>query len=790
MDLLSIVSYSDGLEQLAKLALNKELIPIFGAGFTAGCQAAEGIVPDSQHAKDSMIKFIMSSSGNPFSSDDLANMSFFDISDLFFEYVSQEDRAQYFEQHYTSVQLFYQQQNFLKKINWPYAYTLNVDDGIERNSDFSPILPYHKFRRPQTSKKLLYKLHGDAVTESQYIDDKQENIVFSQSQYMQAITKEENTDIYKALLSDYAQRHLLFVGCSLQSEQDLRFVYEKSLEFQKETFRVVLRKEIPSISEQQNLKKHGVNEIILIEDYEKFYIDFLAVYIELVSESKIKVYEHLNPTFQFLSDKADVLQLISGGNIFDPLKNEFQKGALHIWRTAVKLIITELKSNNYVLLKGRRFSGKTYVLCSLAEYFKTKDVLYFPSTSFADEEIVQLVFTLQKNSLFLFDSNSITPDVYALLTKYAPILKENNNYMVVAANSNDNNLISKLQCNVIELNNCFVGDEIASCQKALDSYALTRRRKQQTNIDFLYSLKVEQNIKIPFMSANNIEFTAKEHMILIALCALDKLYFSDLIALGISVQETNNLCKKISPFIEIIPTGKDEVTRHSSSKLVHNSKIALTEILKHFTMDKISTSVVCIVKKFRPDYSRRRLYIEIILFDTLNQIFAGYKNPKLLIYNIYIALQPMLESDMHYWLQRAKSIYRSTSNLTELDDAYTFAKKAYLDGNQDLATKAALTTALICCGIAELNNEPTKKGYYEESVVLAYEAVFSEYFRIFPNYLKSELPIGENTQSERRLTQACNYVTQYSTNSDYAQKANEILQRFQELKKVNRSKRK
>ena len=54
------------------------------------------------------------------------------------------------------------------------------------------------------------------------------NIVFSQEQYLQAITSEENKDIYKALLSDYAQQHMLFIGCSLQNEMDLQYVYNKS----------------------------------------------------------------------------------------------------------------------------------------------------------------------------------------------------------------------------------------------------------------------------------------------------------------------------------------------------------------------------------------------------------------------------------------------------------------------------------------------------------------------------------------------------------------------------------
>lgn len=128
---------------------------------------------------------------------------------------------------------------------------------------------------------------------------------------------------------------------------------------------------------------------------------------------------------------------------------------MHIFRNALRDIQRELNASSFVLLKGRRFSGKTYIMCSLAEYYKKRDVFYFPSESFADEEVVELVLSSQKNSLFLFYSNSISPDVYALIIKLSIALKENNNYLVIAINSNDNYLLTKLNCNVVELKNQF-----------------------------------------------------------------------------------------------------------------------------------------------------------------------------------------------------------------------------------------------------------------------------------------------------------------------------------------------
>ena len=70
-----------------------------------------------------------------YSYEEVNKQSFFDVSDLFFECVSSEKRAKYFEDNFTEVKLLQQQIDFLTKVNWPYAYTLNVDDGIEQNSE-------------------------------------------------------------------------------------------------------------------------------------------------------------------------------------------------------------------------------------------------------------------------------------------------------------------------------------------------------------------------------------------------------------------------------------------------------------------------------------------------------------------------------------------------------------------------------------------------------------------------------------------------------------------------------
>jgi hypothetical protein len=86
----------------------------------------------------------------------LDTCSFTQIADLFFKYISVADRAAFFEKSFTETNLSASHQDFINKIDWPYIYTINFDDGIERCGKYRAILPYKKFNIPKTSKKLSY----------------------------------------------------------------------------------------------------------------------------------------------------------------------------------------------------------------------------------------------------------------------------------------------------------------------------------------------------------------------------------------------------------------------------------------------------------------------------------------------------------------------------------------------------------------------------------------------------------------------------------------------------------
>lgn len=198
------------------------------------------------------------------------------------------------------------------------------------------------------------------------------------------------------------------------------------------------------------------------------------------------------------------------------------------------------------------------------------------------------------------------------------------------------------------------------------------------------------------MPKDKTVYSLHESVLLIILAALDKVYDADAIALGIPMYEVGTFITKVGEKLaQRELCSPDEATKHSAMKLVHNSKFALLKIVNGLDEEQVIESVFHIVQRCQHDYTRKRLYINVMLFDTLNQLFQDSPKRAELIKKIYDKLSELLYSDMHYWLQRAKCTYRYAKEQSALETAYTYAKKSYDDGGQDIHYKASLTLSII-----------------------------------------------------------------------------------------------
>lgn len=749
---ITYYSHTDGIKLLAKMLYDEKLTPIIGSGFTKDCSSKKATVPDGNQATEIMKKVI-----NEFRQINLSSSDFNKTSERFFSIVPKEKQWDFFETYFTQVKLPQHLSTFLA-LPWAYIYTLNVDDGIENTGLYTAVLPYQDANVPNKSMKLVYKLHGDALHEVLY--KVQKNIVFSVNQYIEFLTSSENKTIYNAISSDYAQTNILFIGCSLANEPDLKYIYSQVKEdISANIMRCIIRTNRLKPEEELDLEEYGINTVIIVNDYELFYREFVSEYERIAAQDTGSKYPFTNPITTEIDpeDREANIKYLSGENIFDPSENQFNKSSLQVMRDCVSDIETYLSKNNSVIVRGRRFSGKTVVLSILAERYQKYTVLFFPSEFMVDEDLLHTILESSSETLFLFDSNSLSDYAYQLVAHSEKLLKEKNNKLVVATNTNDIYLPDTLNAETVLLFPRFEETEIKQLIPACDKYGLIRRKTKETNIDYLKRLSDDQKIDFSIFDSLPQKFSQQELVLLMLLCIKDKLYFSDISALNIRFHCVDDFIERMQGIIERVPVSKGEKSRHSSEKLVHNSKYYLLSLMRNLDNEEIINTIKYIVSKLSKDKARRRLYIETVLFDTLNQLFGHAKGAGKLILDIYEELEPDLNQDMDYWLQRSKSIYRiHPKNYSKLKTAYQYAKKSASDGDSRIQAKAALTTSLICCLLArQCRDEKDQHDYEVEAITSAETAVTSTYFKMNRKNLKGELGLNRREPYFDMILQVC-----------------------------------
>ena len=287
------------------------------------------------------------------------------------------------------------------------------------------------------------------------------------------------------------------------------------------------------------------------------------------------------------------------------------------------------------------------------------------------------------------------------------------------------------------------------------------RRQKDTNLDYLARLQKEQDVTLYITPMIPTAFTLTEKALLMILVVRDKIYSRDYLgALRIKEHEIQTFLGKTGMLVEEVLCGSHETRNISTRKLVHNSRMMLLDIIHTFDREDVIGAIQRIVYAFRRGvYDQRRIYKDVMKFDNLNQLFGSASGAGTLIFDVYKELQELMADDLHYWLQRSKSIYHlKPNNPMALEEAYRYAKKAYLDAGQDrLKKQAALSISLICCLRAGMEMEDAKRLSLEkEAVSKCYEAMFSNYYRQEP-FMKKTLRDGRKNYVAA-IIEACDDV--------------------------------
>jgi hypothetical protein len=132
---MNIYQFDQIKDEIITLLQNRRLIPILGSGFSSSSSSRNGQVPSGATMKDYMINKIEEKNGK---SDDLRKKLFSQISTYYNKTVCREEKKAYIRDNFTDVELSDVKRQFLE-IDWLYIYTLNIDDGIEKCSNYNNI---------------------------------------------------------------------------------------------------------------------------------------------------------------------------------------------------------------------------------------------------------------------------------------------------------------------------------------------------------------------------------------------------------------------------------------------------------------------------------------------------------------------------------------------------------------------------------------------------------------------------------------------------------------------------
>lgn len=770
MDIIRLNEENGFMNTLCEYIKNKNIIPIIGAGFTKGCKnATNRKVPDSKELKQILIDEIINADSTLTQGSILEECKSFDsVSSLFNSTVSRDKRNNLLKNYFTGVVLENEKKEFLS-IKWKSLYTVNIDDAIEKNSNYTPLYPLGKLSNNYVDGTYVYKLHGDVHNQIAYQD---EMIIFSREQYLESLNK--NSSMLEWFKADYNDYNIFIIGCSLDDELDLHYTLIADEIKNSSTDKIYVTHKVPSNIKQKKLSdRFHVNKILIIDDYLQFY-HLLYKLSQSFKYIEDQVKSLLNPSV-FMADSGDNVKYLTGINTYK-VANGYKIPNFTIKRDLQDVINKHINANtkNLIVIRGKALSGKTLFALKLAESIRTKNVYYFDSKYSVKESIINDLIN-QKDTVIILDSNCVPFFSLPTIETKIDILNKNQSHVVVLVDNSDKLLLSVLTENVqhkpFELDNKFSYNEIKQLNSNLDKLGLPKFNESLNIISNIQILAENMNVKSTV--TEQYELADVDHVLIIFLIlSQDKLY-TEYMMRHFDSQKLNQFFDKYKRLIEFDEVKDFEYFHNSRRKVVVDCKICLIALLNKYMKYKKSVRNLterlvrfCEINKKLSGFSH--IQTELLLFDNMNEYLSrGSQGGAEIIQNIYAGLEYVLYNDLHYWLQRSKSILHSPVSRVEenkIRDAYKYVLKTYIDSQGDPSLRkvyiAALTTkAMIAGRLANIMK------YSSEEL---YDAI-DGYFEVYDNREYINRVYLDKINDYRRYSNdfhdMCNYIMRNNINS-------------------------
>jgi hypothetical protein len=745
----------------------RNLVPVLGAGFSKGAHTQDASVPAAEEFRATMLDVLNQHVGEEAAS--LKEKKFAEVAEYFLnpQFVPTPVVKEVIRKYFTRVTLNGARKAFLA-CPWPYIYTLNIDDAIERNSDFKDkVIPNRRISTTARQLSCVYKVHGDAADELIY--DEPSKIIFSTAQYVRSLTT--NISMLNSLKTDLTEQNTLFVGCSLDQEIDLLYALaEYNNAFPEGRRSIFTTSKAPNRFEEAKLASHGINSVLLVRDYDAFY-ETIARWGKRAEEPAISLISpHLRgATLQRLDhDRIANLSFLlkeSSGLKAGP---DAVMPDFYVQRDIENAILRSTDVAPITLIRGRRYSGKTLLLQSLTLSAKSRKTYLFKSDTRVSYEVLKELAGV-RNGLLLFDTNVLSPESAASLVTLVQTFMLNNCAVVVAANRTEPDVVGTLVRHVddeadFELQPRLSRRECDDLNSKLDALGILRFNDRRTLLDNTFGL-LEQYPQIKSELAKAQNLSEKEVAVLLVAAIADKAYSSLATALQIRTTEIFSLCEKLAPVIEVVETSRSELRdTNSRHKIVVNSKVGLSLQIRSITAERgfrwLSERISDTVRRLIDLPKFASIGHSMYMFDAINYVLAqtsdesegtGYRP---VVLSLYENLQPTLNSSADYWLQRAKAILNLENRKEALLEGIDYAMKAYHEAERERTIdNAEFTIALLygkLCVATRFNDVE-----YTKAAIQCFSRAIRNYHRN-PQYVQTMLE--GNRFRKNSFHQLCDFL--------------------------------
>ena len=709
---MKIVPFKEVKSELISNIQRMMLIPILGSGFTRGCRSFKGVVPSGEDYRNAMIEKIIGSYEFQESEIlELRNESFSNISSIYHRVVPVDVQELYLQNSFTRVIIEDSKKDFLS-LPWPYIYTLNIDDGIERGSEYRHIIYSNRpvKNRVFDDNKCLIKLHGDVADMLTYLDSNSE--IFTQEQYIASL--KENTSLLTKLEHDSKFQNLLFIGCSLNDEIDIlsSIVHIGSAANSEiKTSKYICLTKAPSLLEKLKYEKYGITHCVIFDSFENIYTELYAVGIEAqkISSNALSQYKTCFTQRICSGYENNKPYLLFGKSLLNKDRS-LSLPYFFISREESSTLINNLNHYSLQLLIGSRCSGKTYILADVASKIRDRDVFFFETKDRLSDRAFETLLS-KENCVILADNAAFSENQFEEILDNLLLLKKKKISIIFVLNKNNRAFINTLKLYElegkldpslipkIEIKNHFSSEELQVLNPLLTAIDVGIFNSRNTIVDYIIETSDKLAERNKYYHVAPKLRSICELAALIALGIERKLYSHRATQLDLN-EELFVQRRATEPLIDCESTWSFEKSSGDSSpvKYVINAEFWLcNQLAKYARTEKNQKMIVdaykyIIAKIIELEGSPNLLYgdnsttyREYIFFDNINRLFAPNKdsgqNGLILIRAIYEGLNDLLSVDPNYMHQRSKCYIKSSYYEKESSQKAAYLDKAYRDAN-------------------------------------------------------------------------------------------------------------